>query len=52
MWCCTREQLRDVAARIRQEYSATAAQRQVNAGELARLRQIYQIRRDTLTDPR
>jgi hypothetical protein len=52
MWCCTREQLREVAARIRSEYSATPAQRQANAGELARLRQIYQIRRDTLTDPR
>jgi hypothetical protein len=52
MWCCTREQLRDLAARISREYSATPAQRQANAGELARLRQIYQIRRDTLTDPR
>jgi hypothetical protein len=52
MWCCTREQLCAVAARIRREYSATPAQREVNAGELARLRQIYQIRRDTLTDPR
>jgi hypothetical protein len=52
MWCCTREQLREVATRIRREYSATPAQRQANADELARLRQIYQIRRDTLTDPR
>jgi hypothetical protein len=52
MWCCTREQLLDVAARIRSEYSATPAQRQANAGELARLRMIYRIRLDTMVDPR
>jgi hypothetical protein len=52
MWCCTREQLREVAARIRREYSATPAQRQANAAELERLRMIYRIRRDTMVDPR
>lgn len=52
MWCCTREQLRAVAARIRAEYAATPAQREQNAGELDRLRKMYQIRFDTMIDPR
>jgi hypothetical protein len=52
MWCCTRAQLREVAVRIRREYSATPAQRRANAAELERLRMIYRIRLETMIDPR
>lgn len=52
MWCCTQEQLQEVAARIRAEYSETPAQREQNAGELDRLRKMYQIRYDLMVDPR
>lgn len=40
MWCCTRAQLQEVAGRIR------AARATLPAEDLARLRQMYDIRRD------
>lgn len=51
-WCGTRPQLRAVAARIRRDWAATPEQRAQNAGELAKLRQGYDLRWVTLVEPR
>jgi hypothetical protein len=52
MWCGTRQQLRELGWRIRREFAATPDQRAANESELRRLRQVYDIRRSTLIDPR
>lgn len=45
MWCCTRAQLQAVAGRIR------AARATLTAEDLARLRQMYDIRRGQIGGP-
>ena len=45
MWCCTRDQLQEVAGRIR------ATRATLTAEDLARLRQMYAIRRDQVGGP-